>query len=352
MARFRPLLIKVLLVFVSFAVFGLIAEMVVRLTVDGPLVPRFVQDSGYGIRMPVPNETYQHYYPGDYDITINTNNVGARGTRDYDITKSPGQRRIALIGDSFIFGYGVEDKETVGAQLQQQLGAKTEVLSFAVSGFGQAEQLVMADHLIKSYEIDLAVLFFFDNDIKNNINSGLYRLDDQGQLQRTGQSYLPGVKLREWLHAIWITDFFFRHSRLWNLVRERAAGWVHLRNEERNEDPDRQKQARALTTALLATLGARFPEAVVYVIPLCHRKTRKLSTNFDQVSRGISEKFKVLGGSEEHGPDQYHDTDTHWNKTGHRRAAEVLSQWIQAKEAGNTNSVTAEPLDKVESSTP
>ena len=82
--------------------------------------------------------------------------------------------RIALLGDSFIYGFGVNEEEVISTLLEDELrdtsqqdGIDFEVLNFAVSGFGQAEELVTYQQRVKSYQPDEVVIFYYNNDIWN-----------------------------------------------------------------------------------------------------------------------------------------------------------------------------------------
>jgi len=147
--------------------------------------------------------------PGEYEIIINTNDAGMRGTQNYSLKKPEGTYRIALLGDSFIYGHGVNDSEVVSAVLENKLNGETvpgvdhyEVLNFGVSGFGQAEELVTYRENVRKYNPDVVVVFYFDNDIGNNAVSRLFKIDNDGNLVRDAEAYLPCVKAREFMYSI------------------------------------------------------------------------------------------------------------------------------------------------------
>jgi hypothetical protein len=127
----------------------LLAEGLVRVFFDEAVQPRFVIDAGYGVRANKLDVITRHYVPGDYEVRISTNSAGMRGQREYPVARVPGKRRILMLGDSFPFGYGVEDGEVVSAVLETLLkaggtpdaaaGGGYEVINLSVSGFGQAE---------------------------------------------------------------------------------------------------------------------------------------------------------------------------------------------------------------------
>lgn len=82
-----------------------------------------------------PRSATLHHKTPDFDVTYRTNAYGLRGP---ELREKSGFR-IVHIGDSFTFGWGVEDSETIPAQLEKRLRAtfKTEaieVINFGVPG--------------------------------------------------------------------------------------------------------------------------------------------------------------------------------------------------------------------------
>ena len=86
------------LIFFATVLAFLLAEAVVRIVFEEPIQPRFVIDSGYGVRTNQPNIVTRHYVPGDYEVAIKNNSVGMRGLHEYSIEKPPNVYRIAPSG--------------------------------------------------------------------------------------------------------------------------------------------------------------------------------------------------------------------------------------------------------------
>ncbi len=104
--------------------------------------------------------------------------INAEGFRDVEhpVAKPPGTIRIAVIGDSMTEGREVALAETYWKRLEARLaacpardGRRVEVLGFGVNGYGTAQELlVLRDHVLK-YDPDLVLLAVFTaNDIWNN----------------------------------------------------------------------------------------------------------------------------------------------------------------------------------------
>lgn len=327
----------VLATLIGVGIAAFLLEAAVRLLFDEPVQPRFVIDSGYGVRWNESNVDTRHYVPGDYDVRITTNSAGMRGPREYPVERVPGTRRVALLGDSFVFGYGVEDDEVVSAVLERRLNASAppgttyEVLNFAVSGSGQAEQLLTWRHRAAAYRPDVVVLFYFSNDIGNNIVSGLFETATGGgaQVVQVGREFLPGSRLQEAMFSITPIRWLFENSEAWNLIRNRLSSIVQRRmiGKRGMDSYDAvTPEAIVLTSALLAQMigeiRASGAEAVVVNIPDRYRMTSNLPLAAGEIEQLGARYVDGLGFLERA---DYYKRDSHWRPVGHAKTvAELL----------------------------
>ena len=107
-----------------------------------------------------------------FEVSYQTNSLGLRG--DEIDNEKP---NIALLGDSFIEGYGVNNYETA-SEILDSLIEEYNVLNFGTSGgFGTVHQLAQYENFASHLNPDIVVLFFLNyNDLYDNaqaINEGL-----------------------------------------------------------------------------------------------------------------------------------------------------------------------------------
>jgi len=98
---------------------------------------------------------------------LRTNNFGMRGP-DTTLEKPEGVLRIAGLGDSVMFGWGVEEDETYLSIIESRLkeeGINAEVLNFAVPGYNTAMELATFREKAIHFEPDLVLLHFVNNDL-------------------------------------------------------------------------------------------------------------------------------------------------------------------------------------------
>lgn len=127
--------------------------------------PAMVYDSLYGWTLPA-SSTYW-----------STNEYGMRTGKDtFSLTPKDSTYRIALFGDSYIYGAEVDYEETIGYLLQKILrkkGIKVEVLNFGVGGYGIDQAYLKWQHLGKHFSPDMVILGFQPENVMRNLN--LYR---------------------------------------------------------------------------------------------------------------------------------------------------------------------------------
>ena len=104
-----------------------------------------------------------------------TNSLGMRGPE-----VRPGTAKIALLGDSFVEGFGNDDDATVAQVMQRQLGDRYDVLNFGVSGgFTTVDELALYENFARYFDPRVVVLFFVNyNDLQENLQSDQARLVD------------------------------------------------------------------------------------------------------------------------------------------------------------------------------
>lgn len=109
-------------------------------------------------------------YGGDEFVTwVTLNDAGQRGTL-HSRERTPGKRRIAILGDSQAWGDGVSDAETFAALLEN---AETEVVNLAVLGYGTDQQLLTFEEEGAAYQPDVVVVVvYLGNDLRDNTFAG------------------------------------------------------------------------------------------------------------------------------------------------------------------------------------
>lgn len=133
-----------------------------RFTLLGLVRPSPVADIVYELK---PNQ--QGVFKGQ---PVRINNLGMRGP-DVTVEKPAGTFRIAGIGDSVMFGWGVGEGEVYSQLVEQRLNLKAggarhyEFLNFAVPGYNTVMEVSTFEHKVAAFAPDLVVIHFIGNDL-------------------------------------------------------------------------------------------------------------------------------------------------------------------------------------------
>ncbi len=106
----------------------------------------------------------------EYIIDEDGRRVSSKARRDVPAA-SRETPRIAVFGDSFAEGWGVNAGETMSSQLEVRLrqdGGTAWVSNFGVAGYGTDQQLLMYSRMRKKLTADIVLVLFYGNDLWNN----------------------------------------------------------------------------------------------------------------------------------------------------------------------------------------
>jgi lysophospholipase L1-like esterase len=104
---------------------------------------------------------------GGKEIPIHINQYGMRGP-DFPFEKGK-FRRVAVLGDSTTFGYGVQDDESYAAVLERMLNNRDQpnryqTLNFGVAGYSTKEEAVVLERKALAFEPDAVIIGYNLND--------------------------------------------------------------------------------------------------------------------------------------------------------------------------------------------
>ncbi|MEZ4751254.1 MAG: SGNH/GDSL hydrolase family protein [Bdellovibrionota bacterium] len=130
------------------------------------LLHRFAAESPYYFSLKeVPTED------SNQDPLLGWRNKGADGIsyngwrQDKEPTLHGRKRRLAFAGDSFVFGVGLGNHETLPYYLQKKLGPEFEVLNFGVQGFGIDQTALVTAHILPAYHPERIIFGFIADDL-------------------------------------------------------------------------------------------------------------------------------------------------------------------------------------------
>jgi hypothetical protein len=279
---------------------------------------------------------------------VRTNSLGLRGP-EVAPRKPAGTRRVIVVGDSYVFGQGVDDDQTMPARLSRRLNdrgpGRYEVVNLGVNSYSTDQELILLEELGPRLEPDIVVLFVCDNDFEANmqdfVNQRYYTpyfvLGADGRLTRRN---VPVPGFTAWQRTkLWLGQ----RSEVWNGVRSRRSDipWVAgaLGALQVATPMKPQSDELALTAALVVAmrdLSARLGAEFVVMntgqrgeIVSRHQRLRPLLRREGIRLLGIEGN---LGEARARQPSRPWDfpNDTHWNVASHELVAHITFNFLEA----------------------
>ncbi len=208
------------------------AEILFRLFCPQPLLKENVRyaaaDSGQYFELAPNQATTVQTLDGGYSFT--TSSHGNRGGDPEPDAPDSSHTRILFCGDSFCFGIGLDDDETIPQRVEHHLpplvdsNRTVEAFNIGQPGYSPAQTVSRLEEWLDDYHADLVVfLLFAGNDFVDGVPERLHslRVDENGVIhvghERSGNALhnlLHPVKRRLW-----------SHSMVYSLVRRSLADY-------------------------------------------------------------------------------------------------------------------------------
>jgi len=369
-SKARTLAANGLLLLLSVGVACLAGEIYLRYFRPQPLEAAYAWPDGTLRHIPSFSFTYAR---GEFQSLVRFNASGLRGP-EIPAVKPPGRTRVLVLGDSFVEGKQVGESEVLTSILQGLSGdpPSLEVINAGVAGTGTSEEMILYDRFARTLHPGVVLLGFYPNDVRNNVDRGLFRLKD-GRVEEAKEPSRPKVR------AIYdARKYLASHSHLYMLVKlaidEAGEEDPRERREKKAGEPDPAggsleaeevflkepsgKVARGwtLTLALLDEMkrrveadGARFVLAVFptrFQVDDALWAAQAARIGVDPAAFDLLKPQKVLGAWGARTGTKvidlletfrtgnvsntfYFSTDAHWNAAGHRLAAETIERELR-----------------------
>lgn len=161
----------------------------------------------------------------DTTTTVVVNSLGMRGPEPGP--KAAGERRLLVLGDSLVFGYGVQAEQTFPARLQQRFANRTPPVTVGnagVPGYGSKHVALHLARLEGPFAADAFVACgYLGNDAlddampQRTVYAGLSL---QGPWARLVQESLRARLMYRSRAALWFESWLVANHEAWSLVKQ------------------------------------------------------------------------------------------------------------------------------------
>ncbi len=164
-------------------------------------------------------ENYSYIHPAGMNeifqgVTITANSQGLRGP-EFSISKPEGRKRLLILGDSVVLGWGVEYENTFPSILQDhfdRLGTDIEVIPAGISSWNTRTEYEFLKNVASGFDPDILILVIVGNDTDPKDNSNI----EIGKEELLSQVYKPNtdqdIFRKAWFSLVDIS-YLFRHMQ-------------------------------------------------------------------------------------------------------------------------------------------
>jgi hypothetical protein len=354
----KPILKAVLFRFVAI-VFGLLiaallGEVALRLIMPSRLARgrdehaffcRFDRQLGWA---PLENITAVHNGKRATSV-VHQNQYGMRGPDDIQLNKTSGEKRVLVLGDSYVWGFGVDQSKLFSAP--EVHGNNEELLNFGVSGYGTDQEYLLYLRKGKDFVLDEVVVAFTPyNDVANNLASEQYSHLKSYFTLEGGQLVLHDDHVRQKKFNSMI-NALNRHSRVLNALSELVRMVEDAVNPAKPKEfasetvTDKDRAGVELTVAILKKLqeavAAHNADFYVIFIPYQPHIEKRLPDNHPLVpliAAGLTragiryrEPYPEFVKAAVAGTHPFNDPDNHFSAEGHALFAKFLTDNEEAR---------------------
>ena len=277
-----------------------------------------------------------------FRTVVRINENGLRD-REHSYERQNDIERILVLGDSFAWGYGVEESERFSQRLEDKLRA--EVINAGVSGYSTDQELLWYRNEGIKYETDLVIVVLAGNDVGDNdqllVNTIYYKpkfVIEEDQLVPIGYPVSKTSPQGRFIYSLSQRSAlaYFLVQRYFDLLSLYSKSKVDSDHANPQvSDLTAEREPFKLTIALLDEIrNIAESRKAKFMIVTTDRWWNHPSgeTYKDFVTTMRSEGFLVLDVESMPGFDPEEmliPNDGHWNQSGHEFVAEKIAGLIE-----------------------
>lgn len=221
---------NIIILFVSFGVSLLLIELMVRIFFPQRIeTPQNFYSSDPLLGWKLKPYLRQSFSSPDFLIELIVNGKGFRAP-EHNYEKPQDTFRIVGIGDSMLFGFGVNYEDTVLFSLERLLydnnpsAERIEAINLGIPGYNINQYYKILKTEGYRYRPDLVIMFFYQNDWRQDDNYDYAGVDKKGfrGLLVTSDNHFSFKSIRSFLFPL--RSFLKNHSQAYMLARDRIKG--------------------------------------------------------------------------------------------------------------------------------
>lgn len=354
---------KILLFFTSLLFSLLLAETALRFVqFEAPRIPEEKERTSWA---QIPENIWVEYHPvlgwvpqknktavlekGAIRAGITTNEKGFRGNRNYSRVPASGYKRVLMLGDSFVFGFGVEDHEAFSSVMESRF-SNLEMPNLGVAGYGIDQIELSFKNFAGDLKADYVGIGIFPEDFwratRAFSDSGYakpyYFLQSNGKLQLRNVPVPARYQLKTNQFPEIVALSPFEHILMKSMLyRQLRRSFIKLGKNLSLVDPDNTEEwllGRVILAQLVDQIRETGAKPFIVIIPCEGWMHRKKPTSIEKSIHRFAKREGVglvdltppfidaVRASQSE--DYFIKDDLHWTPKGHRLAADRIAAFL------------------------
>jgi len=355
----KKICLNLCLLFCSLILVALLAEGMIRILkgVTGVYYPAnwsspslfYVSSDGYSL---IAGKKARHFsLHGEYIADYTINNNGFRSANEYQKDKPVGTKRILMLGDSMVFGLGVNDDQTIAASLEHMLnqqasdGMKFEVLNLGVAGYTLDNSYLRMKRYLE-FSPDLVIFVVLGVNDFLDIIDHTWTNDENGDIVAVEENFRHINEYSRFVNGP--VDIYSQEAAIVEnareFLRQNSVGYTFLgtlrhRNRQRGQEiQSRSKDIEAELEGVCRSKKVldRFFELTTQnnienIFILDSFYDQKVKDEFMSYLFGKTKMIIDLNGMDTISQMRFRG-DGHWTILGNKHIAELISNYIKIKQ--------------------
>ena len=269
--------------------------------------------------------------PGYNDNDVSVNAIGLRSSLDDIEADCRGKRRILLLGDSMLFGYGMP-QHLIFSEILNDQSEECCFINTGVEGYSTVQEYLVASTHMERLAPDHVVLFYTqENDMWWNARDGNF--NPSATLRGDSLEFFVPQRRREVpyykktaLHA-WLNRHFLHGKDLVYIYQK-------VDFQLRREDSEVWRVTARVLERLIAMMTARGAGFTLIDVPTQNQLSGRAD---DRTRQQLLRSLAVRLGVEYFDLERYYIADSqqlfrmndsHWNETGHQFIADLINRAV------------------------
>jgi lysophospholipase L1-like esterase len=171
------------------------------------------------------------------DTVVSINQNGFRGP-EISYARNNVDKRLVVLGDSFVWGFGVDYQDMFTTQLEKLL-ANTEVVNLGVSGYSTDQELLLYQEEGRKYRADIVIVVVAANDrpgndrtVENLVYGKPKFIIRNGKLELINQPVAKTSRLKH--TAVWLASRSYVLTQFQRVLYEYSGS--HTNSADENEE--------------------------------------------------------------------------------------------------------------------